>query len=145
MGQDIGYVGLLPPVIDFAKVRYFGRPDIGEYIIAPCKDEPKLDDIGAVATHFAQFLSKNPGVPHMVPDFELMGEVKLEFFVFDVQNAATGKTNYSVYLTPPNKKKEEKFSSISIRRDLECDVDFGILELYYKEIKSKPDAVAQAK
>jgi len=145
MGQETRYVGLLPPVFDFAKARYFQVPELGEYIVTPCNSVPNSDHIGAVATHLSQFLSKNPGVPHLVPEFGLTGEIQLESFVFDVQNAATGKTNYSVYLTPPNEKKGEKLPSLSIRRDLESDIGFGILRLYYDELKPKPDAVAQAK
>lgn len=124
MVQDSEYVELLPKTFLVDEAYVIGSEDIGELMTIPTKSQ----DIGALASHFSQFVSKSTGHPHRVDGFDTT--------FYKIHNGS-GTVNFVVRIRDTNEKKGEKTLIAVIQRDFGCGYK-GVIRAYLQEIKPPP-------
>ena len=124
MAQKSDYVGFLPKTFLVDNSRIIGDESTGEVFQIPTSELVPPGDIGALARHFAQFVSKFTGERHMHDDFDPT--------IYKIQNG-NGKVNYVLRVRNLHGDKKEKRQIAVIQKDPEC-AHGGTLHAYLQEI-----------
>ena len=124
MAQDTDYVGLLPKIFLVDKARVIGDESVGEVFQIPASGQVPLGDIGALARHFAQFVSKPTGDTQVVDDFDPT--------IYKIQEQ-NGKVNYVVRVRSTKDQMGETKAVAVIQQVIDCDHK-GTFRAYLREL-----------
>jgi len=128
MVQRTDYVSFLPKIFLVDKARVIGNETIGEVLQIPTSGKVKPDDIGALASHFAQFVSKQPDAEmHTVDAFDPN--------IYKIQDG-NGVASYILRIRNIRGREEESVQIAVIQKVQEC-THKGVIPAYLSELKPK--------